>query len=430
MPSTQRSDADSDASERDTTAGRTTLGTTRRRLLAGTGSAAVASLAGCLGDSGGTEFTAGEDADADWPMPRFDAGNTAFAPDAAAPRAGATPRWKAEVGSANGPPVVSGGRVYLPTIKDLVALDTKEGSVVWRFAPVEGMGPTAANVHDGVVYVTGKSADTLFAVDAESGEELWRTPESVRISAAPHLVAGERVEEPVVFTGTERGEVLRLDAATGEITARIDLFGEISTFAVARRGLRLYVGTRGGEVYALLYPFDREEALTEGWRRKVGSQVRNILPDEEGILVTTFGGPLHCLQDGPHAGTTRWTLEASRANAAPLSAGYSFGVAGHRELAMVRDYDSQPRWSADGDFDACAPVAAGDTLYASNGESVRAFVLGGASGPLGDRSPAERWSFSTPAAAVEGLAVGDGALFVASQGSKDDETSLYCLEEP
>lgn len=74
------------------------------------------------------------------------------------------------------------------------------------------------------------------------------------------------------------------------------------------------------------------------------------------------------------------------------------------------------------------PVAAGDTLYVSSGTAVHSFALDGGSGVGSFRLDAKRWSHPTPAAAVEGLAVGDGALFTACEGTKRDHTTLYCLE--
>lgn len=96
----------------------------RRRVLAGVGGAAATALAGCL-DS--PNFSPGSDADADWPMERYDAANTAFAPDAAAPRTGVRERWTFEAGGASGAPVVVDGTVYQPTMSALVALDSETG---------------------------------------------------------------------------------------------------------------------------------------------------------------------------------------------------------------------------------------------------------------------------------------------------------------
>lgn len=403
--------------------------TTRRRLLTLAGGATAASLAGCLGDATSDRFSAGTDAESDWPMPRYDTTNSAFAADAAGPRSGATVRWTIDGGLTTGPPVVADQTVFLPEAEALRALDTADGTELWRFTTDDGPVPGPASVADGVVYATMRDQNRMHAIDAETGETLWQTPEKFDISSRPHVAAGPEFDDPTVFVGTEDGRVVRLDPADGRITAEIDLFGGVTTFALGSHSLAeaLYVGTRGGEVYAL-YDALGDDGPTEAWRQKVGSVVREIVPDEAGVFVDTFADPLTLLRDGAHAGRVGWTIEKRRANTAPATPGNTVAVGGYDELAVFPDSEGDPQWTADGDFDAVPPVAAGDTLYAGTGNRVAAFALGGATGPLGSHSASERWSMESPVTADQGLAVADGGLFVASKGTEED-TVLTCLEE-
>jgi outer membrane protein assembly factor BamB len=396
----------------------------RRQVLAGLGSAGSAALAGCVGD--GADFSPGTDAETDWPMARYDAQNTAYSPDAKAPREGVRERWTFENGMATGTPAVADGTVYLPTTDALVALDATSGEERWRFAPEDHPWVAPPVVHDEVVYVTGVTTDGIYALDAASGEEEWSFPDAGHVHAGVHLLAGEHVSEPVLYAGGENGELVRLDAATGDLTWEADLFGEISAFGYRFPGL--YVGTRSGELYAYHDSVDGVETPGEKWRQKTGSAVRALLPTGEGVLVHTFADPLLCLQDGAHAGTTRWTVDQTLANVAPVIAEYTVFTAGYESLAAFRDFDRDRKWRLDGRYDATAPVAAGDTLYVSSGEAVHAVALDGGVGAFGHRLDAKRWSHPTPGTAVEGLAVADGALFAACKGGKESEVSLYCLE--
>lgn len=396
----------------------------RRQVLSGLGTATVATLAGCFNDDG-TTFSPGTDSDADWPMARYDASNTAYNPDAIAPRDGVQERWTVESGMATGPPAVVDGTVFLPTAEALLALDATTGAEQWRFAPAHQPWPSAPVVHDGVVYVTAIDEDSIHALDAASGTERWALTDVGHVHLAPHLIAGEHISDPVIYTGTEHGELLRLDPATGDVTWQTDLFGTIS--AIGYRLPGLYVGTSGGEIYTFADSIDGVERPKEGWHRKVGSAVEAILPDEECVLVHTFGGPLQCLGDGAHAGTTRWTIDEKWANSAPVHAGYTFFAAGYEGLVAAREYDKEARWRVRGRYDATGPVAAGDTLYVSSGEAVHAVALEGGVGVGSVRIGAHRWSHPTPAEAVEGLAVADGAVFAACEGRTAD-TTLYCLE--
>lgn len=392
----------------------------RRQVLAGAGSAATGALAGCLGDDLG--FAPGSDAATDWPMPRFDSANAAYSPDASAPRDGVRERWTVDDAPASGPPAVVDGTVFAPTVAALVARDAADGAEQWRFAPSRQPWATGPSVHDGLVYVTMKDEGAVYALDRDTGEEAWSVTDEGRVEAA-HLVAGEHVSEPAVYAGTGNGGLLRLDAATGEVTWRADVFGAVSAFGY--RASQLFVGTRGGEVYAF-YDRGGERAPSEGWRRAVGSAVEALAPTGEGVVVESFGGPLRCLADGAHAGSTRWTVDAERANSPPVRARYTVFAAGYGEVAALRDHDAHVRWRHRGRFDAAGPVAAGDTLYVSDGDAVRALALDGGTGLAGFRFGVERWSHPVPD--VEGLAVADGAVFAARGMGADADATLGCLE--
>ncbi|MFC7189558.1 PQQ-like beta-propeller repeat protein [Halocatena marina] len=106
---------------------------------------------------------------------------------------------------------------------------------------------------------------------------------------------------------------------------------------------------------------------------------------------------------------------------------YTFYTAGHKGLTAIRDYDTKKKWRVDGRYDTTKPAGAGDTMYVSNGSAVHAFAMKGGCGIGTIRTRAKRWSHPTPAKALGGLAVADGALFVACAGHNNNPT-LYCLE--
>lgn len=394
----------------------------RRTVLAGIGTAAGAGLAGCTGRDM-PAFTPGTETDADWPLPRYDPGNAAYSPDAAAPRTGVQQRWTLEAATAAGPPAVVDGTVYQPLAAGLVALDAADGTEQWRFPPDDQPWPAPPVVHDGIVIVGMQSGDGLYGLDAATGEPVWEHPD-LDVTGRPHLIAGQLVDEPVVYVGTEQGVVRRIEPATGAVTWRTDLFGAITAFGF--RAASLYVGTAGGEVYAYRNPAETESP-GELWRRKVGSRIREVVPTAQGLLVDTFGGPLQNLGTGAHAGVTQWRIDAARASRAPVHANGSVVTTGVDAIAAHPDFSPTVRWRVGGRYDATAPVAAGDTLYVSSGDAVHAFPLdgGGLGGVLGGR---KRWSYPTPGAAVEGLAVGAGALFVAAEGRSDAQDVLYRLD--
>ena len=418
----------------------------RRQVLAGLGGASVVALAGCFGDDPEPEpkpdpesesetetepepiFTPGSDADADWPMPRFDPANTAYSPDAKAPRDGARERWTFDGASACGPPVVADGTVFLPTVEALVALDARDGSKRWRFAPPDeedggSPWPAAPVVHGGTVFVTDIRTG-VHALDAETGGKRWSRTNLGHVHASPHLVAGEGIDDPALHVGTRNGAVHRLDPRTGKTTWRTDSSGAISAFGYRSR--TLYAGTVTGGLRSFAAPAGGRSP-ERNWERSVGSKVRAIVPGESRVLVHTLADRLLFLGEGDEAGATRRTVDERWAGAAPVRAEGFFVTAGSGGLASFRE-DGDPVRDSVGGYAATGPVVAGDTLYASSGDAVHAFALRGTIGGDGIRFGTKRWSHPTPAAAVEGLAVADGALFAACEGRSGHRTALYCLE--
>ncbi|MFB6176555.1 MAG: dehydrogenase, partial [Halobaculum sp.] len=108
----------------------------RRDVLAGLGSVSLTGTTGCLG-FGEDQFSPGTDATTDWPMPRHDPRNTAFAPDAKAPRTGVTERWAVDPGYDVSTPAIVDGIAFTPAASGLAAIDAGSGEELWRFRPAE-----------------------------------------------------------------------------------------------------------------------------------------------------------------------------------------------------------------------------------------------------------------------------------------------------
>src|SRR3990172_7326231 len=123
--------------------------------------------------------------------------------------------------------------------------------MLWRFDRGELGHISSPAVVEGVVYV-GSYEGYLYALDAESGEMLWRFKAGDRVYSSPAVVEG------VVYTGSGDGYLYALDADSGKMLWR-DPWGygypvggefrtEVSSTAVAD-GV-VYVGS-GGWLYAL-----------------------------------------------------------------------------------------------------------------------------------------------------------------------------------
>ncbi|WP_101296503.1 outer membrane protein assembly factor BamB family protein [Halegenticoccus soli] len=169
-------------------------------------------------------------------IPNGDGGRTihAFEPDG-------TVRWTNQLDTAfNRALPVAGGRVYLPTKTGVEVLDAETGEDGWTALPeVTFEYVPSAVVAGGTLFVAGKTGSgvTLFALDAATGDERWRT-------AYPSLAIGAVGPERVYVRVDESdADVLALDCADGSERWRASVDErDVPTDGFALVGDLLYVG--------------------------------------------------------------------------------------------------------------------------------------------------------------------------------------------
>jgi outer membrane protein assembly factor BamB len=141
----------------------------------------------------------------------------------------------------------------------LYALGVEGGDERWRFdlgsAELERRLPattppfdydylhSSPTTRDGVVYI-GSADGNLYAVDLETGAELWRFTTADRIRSTP-AVAGD-----TVYVGSWDGRLYAVDAATGEQVWSFDTGGRIQSSPAVAAG-RIIVGSRAAKLFAL-----------------------------------------------------------------------------------------------------------------------------------------------------------------------------------
>jgi outer membrane protein assembly factor BamB len=201
---------------------------------------AVALLAGCGG--GGSSSSASKESDGsggtggagtEAAYPGMDLANTrsATGPIDRESVEGLKLAWKlpsetqSTYGAYSASPVVSGGVVYMQDLESNVqAVDLESGELLWE-TKLESpdQGPNGVAVEDGMVF--GATADSAFALDAETGKELWTTElttvpkEAIDMSPGVHdgLVYVSTVPTDVTsaYNGGIPGILWALDAKTG-----------------------------------------------------------------------------------------------------------------------------------------------------------------------------------------------------------------------
>jgi outer membrane protein assembly factor BamB len=126
-------------------------------------------------------------------------------------------RWKARtVGTVDSAPAVAGGKVFVvardpSTLQARVyALDAATGKVVWTDGTTAAAeGTSAVTVADGRAYVA--FADSVRALDAETGAQVWSEP--VGQGSSPFTAPA--VDADSVFALDAGGDLYRLDRRTG-----------------------------------------------------------------------------------------------------------------------------------------------------------------------------------------------------------------------
>lgn len=146
----------------------------------------------------------------------------------------------------NGPPVVVGGRVFVPSAnRTIYSLDANTGCQYWTFqaeAPVR-TAITIASVGQRQVAFFGDQRGNAYALDASSGEMLWKThvddQPRARIVGAPVFYQGrlfvpltDGEEGPSMSPAYEccsgRGGLIALDASTGKLIWKTYTIDEVA----------------------------------------------------------------------------------------------------------------------------------------------------------------------------------------------------------
>ena len=139
-------------------------------------------------------------------------------------------------------------------IDALTPENVKNLRVAWGFGPgTSGQFAVSPIVYDGVMYVT-TTYNRLFALDARSGEVLWRydhqLPDDLRFCCGP-ANRGASIHGDRVFMGTLDAKLLAFDRKTGAIDWEAEVANYQDGIAITSSPLalndRVIVGIGGGE---------------------------------------------------------------------------------------------------------------------------------------------------------------------------------------
>ncbi len=197
---------------------------------------------------------------ADWSQPGGTADNS---PPHSTGAAVLERAWRTSLGEGSNdrvklaaPPVIAGGTLFFLDADHRVhAVSASNGDRIWseRIRPGEGRDRVARGggiaASGGRVFVTS-GFGFIVALDAASGDEIWRVTAGAPFQSAP-TVAGGRV-----FAITNDSELIALDAGTGAVAWNYQAIAEsariLSAPSVAVDGETVVAPFASGEIVALL----------------------------------------------------------------------------------------------------------------------------------------------------------------------------------
>jgi outer membrane protein assembly factor BamB len=161
---------------------------------------------------------------------------------------------------------VAQGKVIVGmSAQGVIALNQRSGELVWRFSDtLHGVWATPLIV-EGVVYVTSLDKN-LYALDLDTGEELWRRSLEGAVAGTPAY------EDGMLFVGSFAHRFFKIDAATGEIVATFDTQNWVWGGPALVDGV-VYFGDLSGTLYAL-----ETGDLTPLWQRQVATEAIRATP--------------------------------------------------------------------------------------------------------------------------------------------------------
>lgn len=321
--------------------------------------------------------------------------------------------WKADVGDASArrarltsPPIVVENRVFvLDAAAQVTAFDVETGKQVWRteLTPeikerfrirdlFRGPDPAEIGFGGGVAFDQGRLFVTsgfgfVAALDAVTGEELWRVPTNAPVRTPPTAYRGR------VYFSTNTNEFMALEQATGERAWTFQSFEESARFlsasSPAAAGDLVVAPFSSGELVAFLAENGRavwDTTLSRQTRLTALAELNDIagspVIDRGLVYVVSHGGRFSAIDI--RTGQAVWEADIASLQMPWVAGDYIFLVSVESELVCVNRNDGAVVWVSQlrrykkekklkGRISWAGPVLAGDhlVLVSTEGEVVK-----------------------------------------------------------
>lgn len=241
--------------------------------------------------------------------------------------------WTAPIGRVSETPAMSGELVFAtvsfygaPAVDPyLYALAVADGTEVWRF-DTGGSINAGPSVFDGTVYVSSMSnvsslevSPRVFAIQAESGEQLWAYEDPNLGSLSGTAVSDELVVVAKQFPVNAQS-VLGLDRKTGSVRWQTPLVNNEYQWPIIANGQVLVRSYENLD--QVLVSLDLATGI-ERWRTVLPGQPTTPAISNGLILIACIGGVTVALDE--ESGAIAWQIQAQQVCSAPsVTAGASY----------------------------------------------------------------------------------------------------------
>lgn len=288
--------------------------------------------------------------------------------------------------------VVAAGRIFtMDTDVEVRAFSTEDGKRIWSKDVLEDDDDVDAAIGGGLAYKDGilyvaTGVETVLALNAETGDEVWRQQVSGPVRAPP-TVSGDRL-----YVVTIDNELYAMDAKTGKTawkhTGISEIAGILGGSAPAVEGNTVVVPYSSGEVYALQAANGRvlwADNLGPVRRGDIASQITDIrgLPVVDGdyVYAISHGGRMVAIDF--KTGRRVWDKLFGGVQTPWVAGDYIYVITTDEQLICLNRKTGQVRWVAvllqfentqdrENPITWNGPVLAGDRLLvtSSRGEAL------------------------------------------------------------
>ncbi len=335
-----------------------------------------------------------------WPQYQFNAANTGYNPqiegvsdpELAWRFASCTPMRESS-------PTVVDDQVFVSNAQQpsIYAFDIASGEVNWTVA--RGGSELAPAVVNDTVYVSGRD---VYALDASTGEELWLHPtEGNYPSRSPPTVHGETV---YVVDDAERPMLLALSTVDGDILWKHRFMSDSwFEFSPAVDDGYVYFGNHLGELISL----DADSGEVEWRLENIEIESSPVVGDDLLLFSSSDDSVTAVSLDGE----VLWETAAKSSMSPPVLVDNTVFVASGDRLTAIDAHDGTVDWVQSYPHELGTPVAAGSSVYVGHTEFTHEGPMGGVLA-VDAASGDTNWRFET-----REIPAGEGGPYSGTLGS-------------